>query len=88
MTVTNVGTVACIDVIASLPEGVDAHWESSKERTVLMAERLDPGEREGRRFMDFHGWNELDAATFHVEIQATAEDGEPVTSRIRISPHL
>jgi hypothetical protein len=90
LTVTNIGTVACNDVRASLPEGAEASWTGDSDGlSVLIADRLEPGARDAQRF--FAGFDSMGGgqrSSFVITVHGTADDGEHVTNSTRASPNL
>lgn len=83
LNVTNVGTVTCREVVASLPEDGGAVWLEGHKQNFLLAD-LRPGQRDGCKF--FASWNK--AQRFEIQVGAIAEDGEPVKEYVLYSSEL
>lgn len=50
LTVTNAGTIACNEVRATIPDGAAGSWEGDGAGEILVADRLEPADREAKRF--------------------------------------
>lgn len=83
LNVTNVGTVTCREVLARLPEDGGTQWIEGNSHSFQLSD-LRPGQKDGCKF--FASWNE--SRRFEIQVEAIAEDGEPLEEYVLYSSEL